>query len=282
MPLRERLGRLRCEPLFHFLLGGLAICLFFAWRGTEADPASRTIVIGAPQVESLAGQFAQTFRRPPTAREIDGLLRDYIKEEVYNREARRLGLDIDDQVIRQRLRQKMEYLARSSVENAQPTDVELRKMLDANPARYASGARISFDQVYLGQIDGAEAEKRAREAIARLAKGVDWKQIGEPLSVPPSLERASVQEIEREFGDRFASELTGVKFRRAPAWQGPLASGYGWHLVRLRAMTSPAVPELAQVRQQVENDWRAATIEAREAEAYQTLLDSYDIRIEKP
>lgn len=61
---RERLRGLRREPLVHFLLGGLAIFLFFAWRGTEVDPASRTVVIDRAQVESLAEQYTQTFRRP--------------------------------------------------------------------------------------------------------------------------------------------------------------------------------------------------------------------------
>lgn len=277
MPLRERLWRLRREPLVHFLLGGLAIFLFFAWRGTEVDPASRTIVIDRAQVESLAAQFSQTFRRPPTAQEIDGLIRDHIKEEVYYREARRLGLDEGDQVIRQRLRQKMEYFARSSVENAQPSDAVLQRMLDANPAKYASGARVSFDQVYLGENASA-----VDTVLGRLRQGADWRQLGDPLSVPRSMERATASEIARAFGDEFASELSALAGKPASVWQGPALSGYGMHLVRLRAVDAPSVPRLAQVRQQVENDWRAATVDAREKAAYQALLDAYSIRIDKP
>jgi peptidyl-prolyl cis-trans isomerase C len=282
MPLRERLLRLRREPLVHFLIGGLAIFLFFAWRGTEADPESRTLIIDRARVESLGTQFTQTFRRPPTAQEIDGLIRDYIKEEVYNREARRLGLDVDDQVIRQRLRQKMEYFARSSVENAQPSDAELQKMLDADPARYASGARISFDQVYLGQGDPALLRQRAEAVLARLRRGDDWQGLGEPLSVSRSMESADRNAIGREFGDGFADELTKSARQPSPEWRGPVASGYGAHLARLRAVALPRAPRLSEVRQQVENDWRAATLQAREAQAYQALLDGYEIRIEKP
>lgn len=282
MTLRDRLWGLRREPLVHFLLGGFAIFLFFAWRGTEVDPASRTVVIDEAQVESLAGQFAQTFRRPPTPREIDGLIRDHVKEEVYYREARRLGLDTDDPVIRQRLRQKMEYFARSSVENAQPSDAQLMKLIAANPAKYGGSARISFDQVYLGQGDPAFVAARAKDLLARLRRGADWKQIGEPLSVQDSMERATPGEIERQFGDRFASELAGLVGKPSSQWRGPVLSGYGAHLVRVRAVAASVAPKLAEVRQQVENDWRAATIEAREAEAYQALLDSYKIRIEKP
>ncbi len=278
----DRLWGLRREPLVHFLLGGLAIFVFFAWRGTEVDPAGRTIVIERAQVEGLAAQFAQTFRRAPSPREVDGLIRDFIKDEVYYREARRLGLDQGDEVIRQRLRQKMEYFARSSVESEEPGDAELQKMIGANPSKYGGSAVISFDQVYLGQHDPAEARERGRDVLARLGQGADWQKLGDPLSVPRAMERASRSEIEREFGDQFADELAVLAGKPSPAWRGPVPSGYGMHLVRLRAASAPRPPRLAEVRQQVENDWRAATIEAREAAAYQALLDSYAITIEKP
>lgn len=282
MPLKERLWGLRREPLVHFLLGGLAIFLFFAWRGTEVDPASRTIVIDHAQVERLAGQFEQTYRRAPDRDEIDGLIRDHIKEEVYNREARRLGLDADDSVIRQRLRQKMEYLARSSVESQQPADANLQKLLDANPARYAEGALYSFDQVYMGQGDPAETGARADSLRARLARGGDWQAMGEPLSVPASMDEATRADIERQFGDRFAAELATLSGKAIGQWSGPIPSGYGAHLVRLRKRVAPKPPRLSEVRQQVENDWRAATVDAREQAAYQTLLDGYTVRIEEP
>ena len=280
MTLSDRLRSLSHEPLAHFLLGGLAIFLFFAWRGTEVDPASRTIVIDEPQVERLATQFSRTFRRTPTTQEIDGLIRDYIKEEVYNREALRLGLDRDDTVIRQRLRQKMEFLARSSAESEQPSDADLQRMLDANPAKYGSGAVISFDQIYLGE--GAIAEARAKALLARLGRTDNWRGLGDPLSVPASMERATQADIERQFGDIFASELASLASEPAEVWRGPVPSGFGAHLVRLRAATLPQPPKLSEVRQQVENDWRAATIDRREAAAYQALLDGYTIRIEKP
>ena len=282
MSFKERLRGLRHEPLVHFLLGGLAIFLFFAWRGTDVDPASRTIVIDRPQVERLAMQFSKTFRRSPTTQEIDGLIRDFIKEEVFNREARRLGLEQDDTVIRQRLRQKMEFLARSSAESEQPSDADLQELLEANPAKYGTGAVFSFDQIYLGEGEQALVETRAKALLAQIGRGGEWQRLGDPLSVPAAMERVDRSAIERQFGDRFVDEVAVLAGKPVNVWRGPVNSGFGAHLVRLRAVTSPQPPKLADVRQQVENDWRAATIEEREAEAYQALLDGYTIRIEKP
>ena len=267
------------EPLLHFLIAGLAIFGFSAWRGEAVDPASRTIMINAEQVENLTTRWAQTWQRPPTGAEIDGMIRDYIKEEVYYREAKRLGLDDDDAIIRRRLRSKMEFLAGAEIENAAPSDATLQAWLDKNPAKYAADARYSFDQIYLTANDVDAARNRATTLLARLNKGGNWQTLGDSISLPPSLEDAAKANVAREFGDGFAASLAAQKIG---GWAGPVASGFGLHLVRLRAVKTSDKPNLTQVRQTVENDWRAATLADREAKAYQALLDGYTIRIAKP
>lgn len=267
------------EPLVHFLIAGLGIFLFFMWRGEPADPASRTIVIEEEQVTRLTERWQATWQRAPTPTEIDGLIRDHIKEEVYYREARRLGLDEDDPIVRRRLRAKMEYLARAAVEEARPDDATLQQWLDRNPGRYASDALFSFDQIYLGQLEPEAARARAESVQAQLRGGARWEALGATISLTKSRERATKSDIARDFGDEFAA---GIAPLAAGEWSGPISSGFGQHLVRVRAVTAPRPPQLSDVRQTVENDWRAATMAAREARAYQLLLDSYDIRIAAP
>ena len=98
------------EPLLHFLVAGAAIFLLYRLVG-GGEEGPREIVVSEAQIESLAEGFARTWMRPPTAAEIRGLVDDYIREEVYYREAMTLGLDRDDTVIRRRLRQKMEFVS---------------------------------------------------------------------------------------------------------------------------------------------------------------------------
>ncbi len=262
------------EPLVHFLLAGLAVFAFSAWRGEAVDPASRAIEIDAAQVSALAERFVQTWQRAPSAAELDGLIRDHIKEEVYYREALRLGLEANDAIIRRRLRSKMEYLATAEAENVAADDAVLQRYLEANAARYAVGARFSFDQIYLGDGGDAAAVK------ARLARGGDWQTMSAPISLPRSVEDADGAQIARDFGEGFAAALAGVKV--GGEWVGPVASGFGQHLVRARSVSAGHKPQLSQVRQRVENDWRAETTKAREAKAYQALLDGYTIKIAKP
>ena len=263
------------EPLVHFLIAGFLVFLLSLWRGGEVDPQSRTIHITEDKVTRLSANWEQIWRRPPTQVEIDGLIRDYIKEEVYYREAKRLGLDEDDTVIRRRLRSKMEFLAKAQVENAPAEDQTLQRWLKRYPERFATDIVYDFDQIYLGEggQDGAAA------VLKSIAAGADWRAQGKAISLPRALEQASASDIARQFGYPLVEALSAAPLG---TWAGPFRSGFGNHLVRVRTKTASGKPALATVRQQVENDWRVNSANAREAEAYQALLDDYTIKIAKP
>lgn len=279
MGIADRIKTILREPLAHFLIAGAVVFGLNAMRDIPPDPAGRTIVIDEAQVRRLTDTFMQSWQRPPTPAEVDGLIRDYIREEIYYREALRLGLDSDDQVIRRRLRNKMEFLARSEIEAATPGDATLQAWLDRNPAKYAGGAKFDFEQLYVGGNDASAARRRALSIQRELGAGADPSTLGDPLSVPRHMEGASGTEIARTFGDGFAAALSSLPQGR---WVGPVQSGYGAHVVRVTHVALPARPRLDDVRQAVENDWREATAEKREAQSYQALLDGYTIRIKRP
>ena len=271
MTLIEQAKRLVREPLVHFLVAG---GLIFAVWGGGGDVTDRSITVTEAQVRGLTEQWEQQWHRQPTAAEVDGLIRDLIKDEVYYREAMRLGLDKDDIIIRRRMRSKMEFLVAAQAENEVPGDARLQAWLDSHRRDYATDAALSFDQIYVaGDAD------RARVELSQLAKGADPAALAAPLSVPATLDNALAGEIDRQFGDGFAKAVAALPPGR---WAGPVASGFGLHLVRLRKLTPGAVPPLASVRKAVENDWREANRVTRENAAYQALLDGYTIRIAKP
>ncbi len=259
------------EPLVHFLIAGTALFAFSGYYG-GVDPGERRIMLDQKSVMRLADQWQQTWRRQPSANELDGLIREYIKEEVYFREAIRLGLDADDPIIRRRLRSKMEFLATAQIENAVPSDAELFRFYATNKARYATDPGYSFDQQYYG-----EDERGARKAITLLNRGENVPAPHIPL--PAKMEKAGRGDIARTFGKDFADRLGRLP---ADKWSGPVRSGYGWHTVRIRAVDASKLPPLPEVAQRVRNDWRAETKATREAASYQTLLDGYTISIARP
>lgn len=271
----SKIGTWLREPLLHFMVAGMLVFLVSYWRGGGVDADSRTIMITQEKVARLSASWEQIWRRAPTQSEIDGLIRDHIKEEIYYREAKRLGLDEDDTVIRRRLRSKMEFLATAQSENANVDDATLQRWLDRFPARFATDAEISFDQIYLGE----NGQVASAAILKNIAAGGDWRKLGKAISLPQSLEGATRSDIAREFGDPFTTALTNTP---QGEWTGPVQSGFGFHLIRVRSMRSSAKPSLGEVRQAVENDWRVHTAKERENKAYQTLLDGYTIKIAAP
>lgn len=269
MSLKNRIARWLREPLVHFLIGGAALWLFLAWQGTPADPASRTIHITQEDRARMALQWQRMMQRPPTDAELDSLTQSWLREEVLYREALRLGLDRDDAVVRKRMANKMDMIAASMVEAETPDDATLEAWLTAHPHRFADDVRYSFDQLYF-------ADKA--DAVAALASA-DPARLGQSLSVPGSVRGRDARLVEKDFGRAFLASLDGLK--AGPQWQGPVASGYGWHLVRLNKRVTGAVPPLSTIRSRVETDWRAQTAGQRKDDAYALLRDAYDVTIER-
>ena len=106
--------RVLCEPLVHFLVLGAGLFVLFGWWGSPtpmtggaAGPPSTKIVVTQGDVEQLIARFGRTWQRPPSEAEVRGLVDDFIRDEIYYREALALGLDRGDALIRNRMRQRM-------------------------------------------------------------------------------------------------------------------------------------------------------------------------------
>lgn len=276
MTLRSRAAALLREPLVHFLLAGALV--FAVLSGRPPDPGERRIVVSEAVANRLVDRWMQSFRRAPTADEVDGLIRDYVMDQVYYREAVRLGLDQDDDVIIKRLRNKMVALAASEAEAATPTDAQLQALIDAAPARYAAEPLLDFAQVYLG-ADTPPARQTAGTALEALRRGSSPDPWRKPAPIPASYASAPASEVAATLGDAFVADLARLPVGQ---WSGPVASGAGLHLVRIERRDPAPAPRLADIRQKVENDWRSAATQKAVNEAYIKLLDGYDVVIERP
>ena len=262
------------EPLVHFLIAGAAV--FWLLSGRAPDLGERRIVVDKAVVGAMVERFYGSFHRLPSPDETDGMIRDYVADQVYYREALRLGLDQGDEVVVRRMRRKLESLAVADAETAEPGDAQLQALIGKDPARYAEDPRTSFEQVYLG-ADTPEGRAKANVQLADLRGG---KAIsGQPAALPAKLDSASASDISGLFGDEFTLALRDLPVGQ---WQGPVASGLGLHLVRVSTRAAPTTPSLAKVRQRVTNDWRAAAIAKAQAEAYQKMLGGYVLAIELP
>ena len=280
MTLAKRLAR---EPLAHFLALGAGLFVLFGAVDDSGDSRPDRIVVSAAQVEMLAEAWMRTWQRPPTPRELEGLVQDHIREEVYYREALAMGLDRDDTIVRRRMRQKLEFLADDLTAAVEPTEEQLRDYLDEHADAYRFPNRVSLDHVYLNRDRRGEAASRdAERLLARLqAAGpeVDAAMLGDPLLLPREFELVTEDEVASRFGRRFSEAVAALPIGR---WAGPVESGYGLHLVLVQERKAGEAPTLETVRDAVERDWRAARrAEATEA-FYQGLRERYSVVVERP
>jgi len=275
--------RILREPLAHFLVLGAALFLLFGTINRQGDREPANIVVSQAQINHLATGFARTWRRPPTAEELEGLVRDHIREEVYYREAIALGLDRDDAVIRRRLQQKLEFVSDDVASVAEPTDAELRAYLLAHGNKFRSDRRFTFSHVYLDpQRHQASIARDAADLLATVKKAgtsVDVSTVGDSFLLAHHFEEVPRSEVATLFGDKFAVTLDGLVVGE---WQGPVESGYGVHLVNVSARTAPREPALDDVRDSVRREWGNAQRQQANEAFFQKLLSRYTVIVESP
>ncbi len=270
--------RLWREPLVHFLLGGTALFLLYGAVAEEPAFSRDRIVVGEERVAGLASTFQRTWLRPPTRTELERLVEDFVDEEILYREALELGLDRDDLVVRRRLRQKMEFLHLDLVDPPRPTDDELSAFLATHADRFREPERLGFRQIFLNpEAKGGDPRRRAKQLLARVR--AEEAVVGDPTQLPAGLEEASAREVAAAFGTGFAADLFAVS---GDGWQGPIASSFGLHLVRIEGHTPGWLPPLSEIREQVERELRAERRDRARVRFLETVRSRYEVEIRMP
>ncbi len=233
------------------------------------------------RIRNLTETFTRTWQRSPTAEELNGLVEDYIREEVLYRQGVALGLDRDDTIIRRRLRQKLEFISEDAASAVQPTDAELTRFLAKNPDSYRVESQLTFVQVFLDPSKrGKSLEVDAAGLLDTLRKGgsrVDPGALSDSRMLESLYDGVSEKDIARLFGTEFEA---AIRDQPVGTWVGPLKSGYGAHLVRIEARTPGRVPALAEVRDAVARDWADAQRKKLLDDQYRELRSRYRVRIE--
>ena len=205
----------------------------------------------------LATGYEWQFGRPPTAAELDHLIDRHIEEEILYREGVALGLDRDDEIVRRRVVQKLQFLQEDTALVPEPDDAALHAFRARHADRYREPARATFRHRYFSPDDGGSQAARARAAAALAPRpnGAAGPAPGAGDAFPGRDRYAAIDAagLARIFGD---SELSRTLFGLPPAtWHGPLQSGYGWHLVYVETLEPAREPPLGDVRDEVRTDY---------------------------
>ena len=273
------------EPLLHFLIiGALIFVVFSVVNKEEINLDGKKIVVSVGDIERLSSNWSKKWNRPPTERELKGLVESYIREEVYYREALALGLDQDDTILRRRLMQKMEFLSNDLADLVNPDETALNDYFLANSDKYELPARISFTHVYFSLDkhgnrifdDAGKVLTDIRGSATPVSRAPDQ---GDPFMLQYDFTLETPFEVARLFGQGFAEQIFQLG---TDSWLGPIESGYGLHLVRINEKIDARMPELAAVIDKVRTDYMFEQRQKTNKAIYERFRERYEIIVEMP
>jgi len=291
---KSRLSLLLREPLFHFLLLGAA--LFGVYRypppqdpaqpaGQAAQPAaapSRQILLSLDQLTRLALGFQANWGREPTAQELNRMVEDDVREEILYREGLAMGLDKDDEIVRRRMAQKMQFLAEDVAAQHTPSDAELRAFFDQNRTLFEQPSRRGFRHLYFSPDHrAANARADAERALAEIKReGEEVKfSDADPFMFQDYYRDKTTEYLRKEFGPPFAAAIEKLP---TGSWQGPIESGFGWHLVFIDTLIAAHTPAFEEVEPDVKQAWLAAQKAKAVKQAYDEMRAKYTILMPAP
>lgn len=268
--------------MLHFTIAGAI--LFGSYhllnRGEPEVAGIEPVHIGEGEVRWLRETFANQWQREPTGEELKGLVASLLEEELLAREARAVGLDQNDTIVRRRLAQKLTFLIEDTAYIVEPTEEELRRFYAANGERFQTEARVSFMQIYFSPARRPSAETDARTALLSIAaadKRIDAALMGDPLLLDADFQDMDRQALSNMFGAEFAEAVFALE---PGSWGGPVESGFGAHLVRVTRLRTAELRPFDEVRDKVLEALRQQRQRETQSSYLSALREKYGVVID--
>ncbi|GAB4520563.1 MAG: hypothetical protein Kow00133_07110 [Amphiplicatus sp.] len=276
------------DPLTHFLAAG-ALVFAAASAFAPPEPEETRIEVTRASLLTFIQYRSKAFEPAAAAALLDAmspaekrrLVEDFIEEEVLHREAKALGLEENDYVIRQRLVQKLRFIVEAAAESGPPSAEEIRAFFEAERARYRVQPSATFAHVFFS-AERADPAGEAAALIARLNReGAPFEaatRYGDRFPFHTNYVERTWDYVASQFGDEAAAEI----FAEAGpfgVWRGPTLSPYGAHAIYVKAVEPARDPALEEIREKVAEDAARARREAAQRRVIDETVAQYDIVI---
>ena len=255
------------DPMAGFLLAGGSLFLLY---GVLADDPVTRVVVSGDDVHRLISARQAVLGRPLTDQEKRALQESYIDNEVLVREAIGLGLHLEDSRIRKRLAEKMYYLFDRDI--PEPTAEQLAQYYADHRDQYLTPPTISFEHHFFND-DKAEANA----AFELLSLGRETEVMGDDFWLGRILDEYSAEQIVNLFGQDFAESLSRFPI---DAWQLPVRSGRGWHVVKVLSRNNPRPLAFEETALKVKRNWIDEQREKYRSEFLERMKHRYAVVVE--
>ena len=168
-----------------------------------------------------------------------------------------MGLDKDDTIVKRRMAQKMQFIAEDVAAARAPTSAELRAWFEQNTDKFQEPPRVSFRHLYFAPDKrGTRVKDDAVNALAKLAGQPEDAKLAATLADPFMFQEyyrdRAPDYLGKEFGPVFALAVAKLP---PGSWQGPIESGFGWHLVYVDTRVPGRLPSFEEIEGNVKTAW---------------------------
>jgi peptidyl-prolyl cis-trans isomerase C len=268
------------EPLVHFMFIGTLLFISASFINNKSKKAEKTIVISNEKVGSILRFYQLQNGNLPTKRQLDAMIDDYVKEEIFYRESLNLRLDRDDEIIRRRLSEKMEFLQNDLNIVPNPGIAELRQFYLTHPALFRDSGTVSFTHIYFSAdksgLENARRKAMATKNVLQALPPNRAPEMGDPFALQYDYTRQNKLDIVQLFGKK--PILDTLFISPLHQWVGPVESGYGWHLVWIQERLEPKILPFESVKGRVLEDYVANAKDSLNSAAFEKIKQKYIVQ----
>ena len=264
------------EPLFHFLLLGAFLFLLFHLINNSQQNSKEEIIIDTNELKGLTAKWEMQWKRQPTQEELSNLILQNVRQEVFYQEALKMNLDHNDEIIKRRLSQKMEFLSNDLANLTQPNDAELETYFQEHSEKYMLPYSYSLYQLvftYDNHKNPVEALKTVMEVSNELSIQ-DLQNKGDQLPFPYHFKTTNSDALASQLGTVFSDNLENLELKK---WVGPVSSGFGEHMVYITQRIAPRLPDLSSVKDLVLRDYQYEKQKEVNDAIFKTLKKNYRV-----
>lgn len=274
-----RMRRLFSEPLVQFIILGGLLFVLVSYFQQKKDTASRNIIVDNERIRLMLLNYKTQTGNLPTKKQLDAFIENYIKEEISFREAKRMGLDKDDEIIRRRLTQKFAFLQTDLADIAPPTEADLKKFYAGNPALFSNNASVSFSHIYFSADGNSDAAAKQKSMLVlrelQQTSLTRSPEKGDRFPLQYDYTEQTKLDVQQNFG---SNQMTDELFKGPlNVWLGPVQSGYGWHLIYIVKRETASELPFEAVKEDVKMKWMDSVKAAQNQKLFEQLSKKYNI-----
>lgn len=267
------------EPLIQFIILGGLLYLLVANVQKHKDTQAREILVDNDRIALMITNYKSQTGNLPTKQQLDAMIEDYIKEEVLYREAKKMGLDKDDEIIRRRLSQKIAFMQNDLAEVKPPTETAMQQFYKDNLTLFQQDATVGFSHIYFSTDNSTDSiAKRKALAVLQQLKSSNLQRApekGDRFPLQYDYTAQSAIDVQQNFGNNdFKEALFESPVKE---WTGPVKSGYGWHLLFILKRDSTTALPFALVKEDVKIKYLDAAKEVLDKKKFDALINQYSI-----